>query len=82
MVTNGTGSSMALNDLITSYGESTANECDLFGDSSIDDMEEGLKLMEFDKRVKCIVINVFGGIFEILPLVKALIKLKQRAPLI
>ena len=77
MITNGLGSSMALNDLITSYGETTANYLDLFGDSSIDDMEEGLKLMEFDKRVKCIVVNVFGGIFDIMPLAKALIAMRQ-----
>ena len=61
MITNGQGASMALDDLIGQYGGRTANYLDLFGDSAIEDVHEGLALLEYDKRVKCIAINLFCG---------------------
>ena len=64
---------MALDDLISSYGGRTANYLDLFGDSAIEDVHEGLALLELDERVKCIVINLFCGQFEVIPFVRALL---------
>ena len=69
MITNGMGASMAIDDLITQFGGKTANFLDMFGDSSVEDAYEGLTLLEFDERVKCIVVNVFCGIFEVMPFV-------------
>ena len=77
MITNGSGASMALDDLINFYGGRTANYLDLFGDSAIEDVHEGLALLEYDKRVKCIVINLFCGQFEVIPFVKALIQQRE-----
>ena len=77
MITNGMGASMAIDDLITQFGGKTANFLDMFGDSSVEDAYEGLTLLEFDERVKCIVVNVFCGIFEIMPFVKALVNAKR-----
>ena len=68
---------MALDDLIATYGGRTANYLDLHGDSAIEDVHEGLALLEFDNRVKCIVINLFCGQFEIIPFVKALVSQRQ-----
>ena len=34
-------------------------------------------MLEFDERVKCIVVNVFCGIFEVMPFVKALVNAKR-----
>ena len=45
----------------------------MFGDSSVEDAYEGLTLLEYDNRVKCIVVNVFAGIFEVMPFVNAVI---------
>ena len=73
MITNGIGASMAIDDLIASYGGRTANFLDLYGDSAVEDVHEGLALLEFDSRVKCIVVNTFGGIFEILSLARAVV---------
>ena len=76
-ITNGTGASMALDDLIASFGGRTASYLDLHGDSAIEDVHEGLALLEFDKRVKCIAINLFCGQFEIIPFVRALVRQRQ-----
>ena len=73
MITNGMGASMAIDDLITQFGGKTANFLDMFGDSSVEDAYEGLTLLEYDDRVKCIVVNVFAGIFEVTPFVNAVI---------
>lgn len=78
MITNGSGASMALDDLINSYGGRTASYLDMYGDSSIEDIHDGLALLEFDKRVKCLVINLFCGQFEIIPFVKALINQRDK----
>ena len=78
MITNGMGASMAINDLITQFGGKTANQLDMFGDSAVEDAYEGLTLLEYDSRVKCIVVNVFCGIFEIIPFVNALIDSRKR----
>ena len=69
---------MAIDDLISSYGGKTVNYLDLYGDSAFEDVQEGLTILEFDTRVKCIVVNTFGGIFEILTLVKALIHQRKQ----
>ena len=73
MITNGMGASMAIDDLISQFGGKTANYLDMFGDSSVEDAYEGLTLLEYDNRVKCIVVNVFAGIFEVMPFVNAVI---------
>ena len=73
MITNGMGASMAIDDLISQFGGKTANYLDMFGDSSVEDAYEGLTLLEYDDRVKCIVVNVFAGIFEVMPFVNAVI---------
>ena len=73
MITNGMGASMAIDDLISQFGGKTANYLDMFGDSSVEDAYEGLTLLEYDDRVKCIVVNVFAGIFEVMPFVDAVI---------
>ena len=64
MITNGKGTAMALDDLITTNGGMTASYLDLFGDTHLEEIEKGLELMEFDERVKCVLINVISASFE------------------
>ena len=78
MMTNGRGTAMALDDLITANGGMTASYLDLFGDTSFEEIEKGLELMEFDKRVKCVVINVFSGTFETKMMVKAIRNVREK----
>ena len=77
MITNGKGTAMALDDLITSNGGMTASYLDLSGDTPIEDIENGLKLMEFDKRVKCVVVNVFSGMLETQIMVRAIQNVRE-----
>ena len=61
LITNGYGLSMASTDLLHMMHGKTANYMDLSIASSIEDMLYGLDLMEYDKRVKVIFVNIFGG---------------------
>ena len=78
MIANGSGASMALDDLIGAYGGKTANYLDLFGDSAFEDIQEAFNLVEFDVRVKCILVNTFGGIFNIATMMKVLINERKK----
>lgn len=51
----------ASQDLISLYGGVPANFLDLGGDSAIEDYDEALFLLNYDDRVKCVLLNVFGG---------------------
>ena len=74
IIANGDGANLALGDLINSYNGAASGHIDLYGDSAQEDIQESLNLMEQDKDVKSILVNAFGGIFNILTLVKVLIQ--------
>ena len=61
VITNGFGLSMASMDLIHNMHGKPACYMDLSIASSIEDVLYGLDLMEYDKRVKVVLINIFGG---------------------
>ena len=61
VITNGFGLSMASMDLIHNMHGRSACYMDLSIASSIEDVLYGLDLMEYDKRVKVVLINIFGG---------------------
>jgi succinyl-CoA synthetase beta subunit len=70
LMCNGTGMNLASTDLVSSHGGFTANFLDLGGDSSMDDYNEALHLLEFDKRLSVLFVNIFGGVFKLVPLIK------------
>ena len=49
-----------------------------FEEAAVEDVQEGLTLLEFDSRVRCIVVTTYAGIFENMSLVKALIGLRKQ----
>ena len=51
-----------------------ANYLDLNGASSIEDVLQALDLMEYDKRVKVVLINLFGGALDIKPIAEGIVK--------
>ena len=61
LITNGVGLSAATIDLLDHLHGKVANYLDLTSASSIEDILYGLDLMEYDERVKVILINIFGG---------------------
>ena len=59
---NGAGLAMATMDLIKLHGGEPANFMDVGGGATADKVAEAFKLILSDKRVKAILVNIFGGI--------------------
>jgi len=61
---NGAGLAMATMDAIMLYGAKPANFLDVGGGASLDQCTQGFKLILKDKKVRAILINIFGGIMK------------------
>ncbi len=61
-IVNGAGLAMATMDLIKLHGGNPANFLDVGGGVTEDSMAEALKIILSNKKVKVILINIFGGI--------------------
>ena len=61
---NGAGLAMATMDVIKLAGAEPANFLDVGGGASEEMVTNGLKIILSDKRVKAILINIFGGIMR------------------
>ncbi len=61
---NGAGLAMATMDIIKLYGKEPANFLDVGGGATKEKVAAAFKLILFDKNVKGILINIFGGIMR------------------
>ncbi len=61
---NGAGLAMATMDLIKYYGGEPANFLDVGGGASTDQVTKAFKLLLANKKVKAILVNIFGGIMK------------------
>jgi succinyl-CoA synthetase beta subunit len=61
---NGAGLAMATMDIIKLYGAEPANFLDVGGGASREQVTEAFKILISDKKVKGILINIFGGIMK------------------
>jgi len=61
---NGAGLAMATMDTISYYGGSPANFLDVGGGATAEKVTEAFKIILSDKNVKCIFVNIFGGIMK------------------
>lgn len=61
---NGAGLAMSTMDIINSYGGKPANFLDVGGSAEGQALIEALKLLNEDKEVKAIFVNIFGGILR------------------
>ncbi len=61
---NGAGLAMATMDIIKLYGEEPANFLDVGGGATKEQVAAAFKLILSDKKVKGILINIFGGIMR------------------
>ncbi|MCP4700921.1 MAG: ADP-forming succinate--CoA ligase subunit beta [Gammaproteobacteria bacterium] len=59
---NGAGLAMAAMDIIKLHGGEPANFLDVGGNTTADKVSEAFKLILSDKKVKSILVNIFGGI--------------------
>jgi succinyl-CoA synthetase beta subunit len=71
---NGAGLAMATMDLIYHLGGRPANFLDVGGGSSIEKIAHGFKIIQMDKQVKSIFVNIFGGIMDCSVLAKGIIE--------
>ncbi|MGH7197480.1 MAG: ADP-forming succinate--CoA ligase subunit beta [Candidatus Omnitrophota bacterium] len=61
---NGAGLAMATMDMIKLAGGEPANFLDVGGGATADQVREGFKIILEDRRVKAILVNIFGGIMK------------------
>jgi succinyl-CoA synthetase beta subunit len=61
---NGAGLAMATMDIIKFYGGSPANFLDVGGGATEEQVTEAFKILISDKKVKAILVNIFGGIMR------------------
>jgi succinyl-CoA synthetase beta subunit len=59
---NGAGLAMSTMDIITHAGGSPANFLDVGGSATEETVKEALKIILSDKKVRSVLINIFGGI--------------------
>jgi succinyl-CoA synthetase beta subunit len=59
---NGAGLAMATMDIIQLYGGTPANFLDVGGNVQEDQVKEAFRIITEDDKVKCLLVNVFGGI--------------------
>jgi succinyl-CoA synthetase beta subunit len=71
---NGAGLAMATMDVIKLAGAEPANFLDVGGGASEEMVTNGLKIILSDKRVKAILINIFGGIMRCDVLARGVVK--------
>ena len=55
---------MSTMDIIKLHGGEPANFLDMGGSADGTQMTEAMKILETDENVKCIFVNIFGGIVK------------------
>ena len=61
---NGAGLAMATMDIVKFYGGEPANFLDVGGGATEEQVTEAFKILIVDKKVKAILVNIFGGIMK------------------
>nr|CDS34443.2 succinate coenzyme A ligase, GDP forming, beta subunit [Hymenolepis microstoma]CDS34466.2 succinate coenzyme A ligase, GDP forming, beta subunit [Hymenolepis microstoma] len=83
---NGAGLAMATLDLLSLHKGRAANFLDLGGRASQSDVEYALHTLSLDDRVKCILINIYGGIVNCRMIAEGIVaawkKYKPQLPLV
>ena len=86
IIANGAGLAMSTLDVVNQVGGKAANFLDIGGGANADVMASALEVINFDKNVKSIFINIFGGITrgeEVAKgIVEALGRVDLRAPIV
>ncbi len=63
-IVNGAGLAMATMDIIKNAGATPANFMDVGGGASAEQVENALRIILADSKVKAVLINIFGGILR------------------
>lgn len=65
VVADSAGLCMATNDMISDFGGSPANFCDLGGSAYHEQIEQIIHMLNEDPAVNVIILTSFGGIFNV-----------------
>ena len=75
---NGAGLAMSTMDLIKLPGAEPANFLDVGGGANVDQVTEAFRIILDDKKVKAVLVNIFGGIMRCDVIVEALLSAYDR----
>ena len=81
IIANGAGLAMSTLDVVNQVGGSAANFLDIGGGANVDQMAAALEVINFDKEVKSIFINIFGGITRGEEVAKGIVEAMKRVDL-
>ncbi len=74
---NGAGLAMATMDIIKQAGAEPANFLDVGGGADAEMVENGFRIILSDEKVKCLLINIFGGILRCDVLAQGIVQAAQ-----
>merc|ERR1719219_2122762 len=78
---NGAGLAMGTMDTIKLYGGEPANFLDVGGGATEEMVENAFRILTKDPKVKCILVNIFGGIMKCDVIAKGVIAAAQKIDL-
>ena len=81
IIANGAGLAMSTLDVVNQVGGTAANFLDIGGGANADQMAAALEVINFDKAVKSIFINIFGGITRGEEVAKGIVEAMKRVDL-
>ena len=81
IIANGAGLAMSTRDVVNQVGGTAANFLDIGGGANADQMAAALEVINFDKEVKSIFINIFGGITRGEEVAKGIVEAMKRVDL-
>lgn len=71
---NGAGLAMSTMDLIKLHGGEPANFLDVGGGANVEQVTEAFRILLSDKKVKAVLVNIFGGIMRCTVIASALLE--------
>ena len=71
---NGAGLAMSTMDLIKLHGGEPANFLDVGGGAEVEQVTEAFRILLADKKVKAVLVNIFGGIMRCTTIASAVVK--------
>jgi succinyl-CoA synthetase beta subunit len=77
-IVNGAGLAMATMDIIKLFGGTPANFLDVGGSSSPEKVLHAFEIISHNKKVKALLINIFGGITRCDDIAKGILQAKDK----
>lgn len=74
---NGAGLAMSTMDLIKLHGGEPANFLDVGGGANVEQVTEAFRILLSDKKVKAVLVNIFGGIMRCTTIASAILEAYQ-----